>query len=226
LRNHTVIIRELEDVHGVKTSRMLETFNEDYYQRGIEKGVSLYSNYRWIPELSIPIAHRLTVNLGITTEDKVLDFGCALGYVVKAFRLLGISSWGYDISEYATSNAPPDVEQFICSDVSWMDRSYDWIICKDVLEHIPYDELDATLRGLRGYGANLFVVVPLADGNKYNEPLYELDATHVIRENLEWWEDKFVENSLPVRSAKYKMPGIKENWCTQNANGFFILKGS
>jgi SAM-dependent methyltransferase len=204
---------------------MEEIFNEDYYQNGIEKGVSLYSNYRWIPELSIPIAHRLTVNLGITTEDKVLDFGCALGFIVKSFRLLGINAWGYDISEYAINNVPSDTEEYVYRGITWRSKTWDWIICKDVLEHIPYEEIDETLQNLRGCGANIFVVVPLADGDKYNEPLYELDATHIIRENIEWWKDRFNGNRLPVRSAKYKMPGIKENWCTQNANGFFILKG-
>ena len=33
----------------------------------------------------------------------VLDAGCAFGYLVKAFRDLGIEAYGFDISEYASS---------------------------------------------------------------------------------------------------------------------------
>ena len=36
-----------------------EYFNEDYYERGAETGKSLYSHYRWMPELTIPMAHHI-----------------------------------------------------------------------------------------------------------------------------------------------------------------------
>ena len=31
-------------------------FDEDYYERGAETGKSLYSHYRWMPELTIPMS--------------------------------------------------------------------------------------------------------------------------------------------------------------------------
>ena len=65
------------------------TYDKDYYECGIESGKSLYNNYRWMPELTIPFCSRIVEHLKISTEQKVLDFGCAKGYSVKAMRLLG-----------------------------------------------------------------------------------------------------------------------------------------
>ena len=75
-------------------------FNEDYYERGLEKGISGYSNYRWMPELTIPMCAMLNESLGIKLGQRILDFGCAKGFIVRAFRLLHREAWGYDPSEY------------------------------------------------------------------------------------------------------------------------------
>ena len=117
---------------------MKNLYDENYYERGIETGVSCYSNYRWIPELTIPMAARLIEYLGIAEHQKILDFGCAKGYLVKAFRLLHREAYGYDKSEYAINCVPEEIKDYIRNQV---DGGYDWIISKDVFEHIPYQEL-------------------------------------------------------------------------------------
>jgi len=43
----------------------------------------------------------------------VLDIGCAKGFLVLAFRNLSIEAYGVDISEYAISNAPNEVKQYL-----------------------------------------------------------------------------------------------------------------
>lgn len=80
-----------------------EVFNEDYFERGVETGVSAYKNYRWLPHYSLPAANSIKKIYG---EVTFLDFGCAKGYLVKALRLLGLDAYGYDVSKYAVENAP------------------------------------------------------------------------------------------------------------------------
>ncbi len=43
--------------------------------------------------------------------QRVLDIGCAKGFLVKAFKNIGIEAWGVDISKYALSNAPRDIQR-------------------------------------------------------------------------------------------------------------------
>lgn len=69
----------------------------------------------------------------------------------------------------------------------------------------------------------MFVVVPLGDGNKYEVPAYELDKTHIIRENLEWWKDTFENAGFEVVEAKYKVQYIKENWSKWEKGNVFLF---
>ena len=110
-------------------------YDEDYFERGVELGISGYSNYRWIPELTIPMCARIVEYLTISDEDIILDYGCAKGYLVKAFRLLHKRCFGYDASEYALSQVDADTKQYISDDLKIL-GNFDIVIAKDVLEHI------------------------------------------------------------------------------------------
>ena len=200
------------------------TYDKDYYECGIESGKSLYNNYRWMPELTIPFCSRIVEHLKISTEQKVLDFGCAKGYSVKAMRLLGRQAWGFDISNYAISSAPTDVREFVSSDKEYFkDINFDWVIAKDVLEHVPFDQIDDVLSWIRSKGKNVFVVVPLGDGEKYVVPAYELDKTHVIRQDKDWWINKLEEFDFKNIKFSYLMDGVKQNWSQyEKGNGFLI----
>lgn len=201
---------------------MKNLYDEDYYERGIETNKSCYSNYHWMPELTIPMAARIVEYLKIREDEKILDFGCAKGYLVKALRLLHREAYGYDISEYALKSVPVDVKEYVSNEIT---NQYDWIISKDVFEHIPYEEIDILLKDLAQKTKKMFVVVPLGEGEKYVVSAYELDSTHIIRENLEWWINKFQENGFQVVEAKYKVKYIKENWAKwEKGNGFFVLE--
>lgn len=202
---------------------MKNLYNEEYFERGIENKKSCYTNYRWIPELTIPLAFSLIEYLKISPEEKILDFGCAKGYLVKAFRLLHRQAFGYDISTYAKGAAPSDVKKFFVE--TYTNGNYDWVISKDVFEHIPYHEIDETLKRLSISTHKMFCVIPLGEDGKYVIPAYEFDSTHIIRENLNWWCEKFSTNGFDVKIAEYKVKHVKENWSKwEKGNGFFTLE--
>ena len=84
-------------------------FDREYYEQGPMTGKSLYTNYRWLPELTLPLAHHIAVDCNLDKHQTICDFGCAKGYLVYALRLLGYESYGVDISKYAISKAPKEV---------------------------------------------------------------------------------------------------------------------
>lgn len=205
-------------------------FNKDYYENGISSGLSLYTNYKWMPDLTIPMAFRIIEILNIKESDSILDFGCAKGYMVKSFRMLYRDAYGVDISDYAISNCDKEVENYLLKiedtkNISQFNKIFDYTISKDVFEHISYEYIEDTIISLRQYSKCLFAVIPLGDGKKYYIPSYELDKTHIIKEDKDWWIDLFKKCGFKDVSFEYKIKGIKENYNKiEKGNGFFILR--
>lgn len=200
-------------------------FDADYYERGLEKGISGYSNYRWMPELTIPMCATLNETLGITRQDRILDFGCAKGYAVRAFRLLYRQAWGYDISPYAVQAADTEVRKFVSNKMP--SGTFDWVIAKDVFEHIDYNSIEQVIQRLSAKGKKLFCVVPLGADGKFVVPSYDLDMTHRIREPLTWWISLLTRNGFDVRSASYAHFGLKMNYAKWKlGNGFIVAQST
>ena len=109
-------------------------------------------------------------------------------------------------------------------DISFEEISinYDWVICKDILEHLPYESIDEQLQLLADCTKNLIAMVPLGDGHKYYIDAYEQDVTHIIREDLKWWEERFFRNGFNVDEMTYDMGPFKTNWQIHpQGNGLF-----
>ena len=203
-------------------------FDREYFEQGPMTGKSLYTNYRWMPELTIPLCHHLSKECPFEIDETILDFGCAKGYSVYALRLLGYKAWGVDISEYAISQAPKEVNghvEMIEPYAELSPRHWNWIICKDILEHIPYDPIEEQLQILAEACDDLIAMVPLGDGMKYNIPAYEHDVTHHIREDIDWWHDKFTSNGFGVDVETHDLGPFKSNWqgIHPEGNGLFIV---
>lgn len=200
-------------------------FDADYFLHGRTSGKSLYEDYRWLEHLTVPMVERMIAHLGIARGDVILDYGCARGYVVKAFRMLGYEAFGIDVSEWAIENADPEAKPYCVLANGTKLGGADWVIAKDVLEHVHYvggtidDLLDAASKGV-------FAVVPLSkfDGTPYVVPDYEKDVTHCQRCTLLTWAGMFARPGWRVEMS-YRVPGVKDNYARyERGNGFITCR--
>lgn len=206
-------------------------YDDSYYLTGKLSGKSLYENYRWLPNLTVPMCRRITEVCSIHDDDTILDFGCARGYVVRAFRELGYKAYGFDVSAWAIENCDPSVKDYVRliegDSFAKMTKTFDWIVCKDVLEHIPRPELEKTIHSLITHARKgIFVVVPLASahGEGYVVPEYEMDITHVHRLTLGEWVGYLTYADF-CTSACYQVRGVKENYSQfERGNGFIFIR--
>ncbi|MBN2198077.1 glycosyltransferase [Candidatus Wolfebacteria bacterium] len=210
-------------------------YDEEYFERGLNSGKSLYMNYRWMPELSIRMAYFMTKDLPIKEGSKILDFGCAKGYLVRAFRFLNFETYGIDLSNYAVSQAERDVIKYCKlikhpSDLRKIfDFKFDWVISKDVFEHIPENDLAEVLKQLSLMTQKMFVVVPLGKDDtsgKFIIPDYNNEISHITIKTDKWWKEFFKKNNFTVEKASFKFRFCKENWTSKysKSNGFYVLK--
>jgi SAM-dependent methyltransferase len=210
-----------------------KTYNYDYYERGLVCNVSGYMNYGWMPEMTLHMAHNFILNLGISKNHKVLDYGCAKGYLVKAFRILDIEAYGVDVSDYAISLVDTEIKDYCAlietgKNLNSFNLSYDFVIAKDVLEHITEDGVKDILNQLKKITKKIFIAVPLAsdnDSGKYIIGEYDNDITHVLAKTFDWWTELFLQAGWNIDLKEYEYPGCKENWTTsiKNGNAFFVL---
>lgn len=209
-----------------------DQYDADYFLRGKQTGKSLYEDYRWLPDLTIPMCRAIAKHCGIANSATILDFGCARGYMVRAFRKLGYNAGGYDISEWAIENVDPEVKPYVTNNLALAlpeVMTYDWVIAKDVLEHIPH--VQRTIYNLmRTVCVGLFVVVPLSrfdgSGAKYIIEEYEKDVTHCQRWTLSGWVSMFLRPGWSVE-ASYRVPGVKDNYYKpgwEYGNGFLTVR--
>ncbi len=218
--------------HTISSQVAFDMYDEDYFEHGIQTGKSGYQNYTWLPELTIKMAHHLIQKLPIQTYQKVLDFGCAKGFLVKALRLLDIQAWGVDISAYAIDHVDPAVRSYcnLIQSTTFSDcfqRDYDWLISKDVFEHLSEEQLRELLANSRGHVKHLFAAIPLGldDGSGYIIPEYDRDVTHVTKQPLKWWVDLFTSSGWSVVSVDNSFRGVKDAWTAAwpHGNAFFTV---
>lgn len=213
------VLDDLENAVRGKIRITEIAFDEDYFMRGQEKGVSNYTNYSWMPEVTLKLADAIRGHLGIKKSENVLDFGCAKGFLVRAFRERGIEAYGCDISEWAVENCDPMVKNYVMTpdkleSILETIKDFNWIIAKDVLEHVPLTALESTVKSLLKIATTgMFIVVPLTskDGGEFICPRDNQDATHAVRWTLATWL-KFLRkmDQSFIYHGSFHIPGIKQ----------------
>lgn len=208
----------------------VDFYDEDYYERGLETGKSSYQNYRWIPESTIPLAMTIVDFLNIKRGESILDFGCAKGFLVKAFRLLYREAWGVDISPYAIRHVDTETKTYCYkkegnvltgSGVHFFPQHFDICIAKDVLEHVQ--DIGHALKWIPA--RKLFVVVPLGRNGKFFAPANGMDKSHCNCWDLDTWKEVIENYSWRCVDRRLHMAGIKDSYYDKypKAHGFLTF---
>ena len=82
-------------------------YGREYFDGPREQG---YGGYRYDGRW-IPVARDIVGHFGLKPGDRVLDVGCAKGFLVKDLMIAcpGLQAFGLDVSEYALMNCEPEV---------------------------------------------------------------------------------------------------------------------
>lgn len=187
-------------------------YGKEYFECGVETGKSNYQNYRWIPELTIPMAMTIIDLLEIKPNESVLDYGCAKGYLVKALRMLHRNAWGVDISDYALSKAEEDTKPYLFKPDEILNNklSFKFCISKDVFEHIQEEKLKDILKTLNV--EVLFAIIPLGENGQYVAPANNMDKTHIICQSKNWWINFFNSCGWNNIYTSMEVLGIKDSY--------------
>jgi ubiquinone/menaquinone biosynthesis C-methylase UbiE len=103
-----IIKREVEArkiKKNIKIIKISKKFGRQYFDGTREFGYGGYKyDGRWKP-----VAKDIVRFFKLNKNDRILDIGCAKGFLVKDLLDAGINAFGIDVSEYAIKNCHPDV---------------------------------------------------------------------------------------------------------------------
>ncbi len=129
--------------------RISREYGEEYFDGAREFGYGGYSyDGRWQP-----VAQDIIDHFGLKKGDRVLDVGCAKGFLVKDLLALGINAYGIDVSKYALMNCEPEVVGRLqigsAEELPFPDGSFDAVLCINTLHNLPRELAKTALQEMQ-----------------------------------------------------------------------------
>jgi glycosyltransferase involved in cell wall biosynthesis/SAM-dependent methyltransferase len=185
-------------------------FDEYYYKHGC--GRPYERDEGWLNFFD-GIAKRIIEEFKPKT---VLDAGCALGFLVEAFRNHGVEAFGVDISEYAINKIHPSIKPYcwVGSITEPFPQKYDLITCIEVLEHLAQRDSEKAIANLCDHANEIIFS---------STPFDHKEPTHFNVQPPEYWAEQFARygfyrdmeadmsciTAWAVRFKKTKRTGIR-----------------
>jgi len=133
--------RNIQKRSHTKTAEHIRKSREygyDYFDGEREYG---YGGYRYDGRW-VPIAEDIVSHFNLKPGMRILDVGCAKGFLVKDLSqvLPGLEAFGLDISEYAIKNCEPEVSRRLIlgsvENLPFHDNSFDAVICINTVHNL------------------------------------------------------------------------------------------
>lgn len=161
-------------------------YDEQYYdaQDGTYGGYEYDGRYA-------DAAQKLVDEFDLKPGDKVLEIGCAKGFILYEFQQLGMNATGIEVSEYAIHNAHPDVKYNIMlwanPKLPYMDDTFDFVLCKEALPHV-YDP-DCMIKEIIRVAkpGQTHLEIQCATGEAAQKLMKEWDVTHQTVAPPSYW---------------------------------------
>src|SRR5438270_1533469 len=110
-----------------------------------------YGGYRYDGRW-IPVAENIVKHFSLKPGDRVLDIGCAKGFLVKDLMKVcpGLEAFGLDVSEYALRRSPREAAGRLCRgncvDLPFPGGSFDAVLSINTVHNLVRPEVVRALR--------------------------------------------------------------------------------
>ncbi len=142
--------------------RISKEYGEMYFDGPRDYG---YGGYRYDGRW-VPVAKDMIQHFNLKPGDRVLDVGCAKGFLVKDFMIAcpGLEAFGLDISDYALTHCEPEVIGRLhlgsAERLPFPDNSFAAVISLNTIHNLPREQVLVALREIqRVSGGNAYVQV-------------------------------------------------------------------
>jgi ubiquinone/menaquinone biosynthesis C-methylase UbiE len=126
-------------------------FGQEYFDGTRDQG---YGGYRYNARFWMGVAEDLRDAYGIGAGTRVLDVGCAKGFLLHDLRQVapGVEVFGLDVSEYAIQNSMEDVRPRLARGTAerlpFPDAAFDVVLCINTIHNLLLDGCKQAIREL------------------------------------------------------------------------------
>jgi SAM-dependent methyltransferase len=132
-------IQKRKDAKDASVVALAKQFGETYFDGPREFGYGgYYYDGRWIP-----VARDIVAHFDLKPGMRVLDVGCAKGFLVKDLMIVcpGLEVFGLDVSLYALWHCEPEVVGRLhlgtAEQLPFPDRSFDCVLSLNTVHNFP-----------------------------------------------------------------------------------------
>ena len=158
-----------------------------------------YGGYRYDGRWK-PIAQRLRDHYRLADDARILDIGCAKGFLVHDFAQLMPRAYvaGLDVSQYAIDNSMPEIRANLtvgdAKELPYEDQSFDLVLSINTVHNLPREECARSLREImRVTRAHAFITVDAWRTEEEHQRLLKWMLTAYTFMSVPDWERFFAE---------------------------------
>lgn len=200
IKNYPQTKRNLDERAIQKTEedkRIAKLYEKEFFDGSRKQG---YGGYNYNPRFWMQVIKDMINHYPLTKESKILDLGCAKGFMLYDFTqvLSGISVKGIDISKYAIENAKPEIKEFLnVGDIrnlsSFKDKEFDLVISINTVHNLPLEECKQAVKEIERIGKNAFITVDAWKDKEGKERMLKWNLTAETLMSAEDWKNLFKE---------------------------------
>lgn len=129
---------------------------------------------------------------------RALDVGCGTGQGIKECRDAGYDVWGIDIADNHDIWKTFGIEEYCktapAHKIPFGDDEFDFVVCSEVMEHIPEDLVIPSLKEILRVGSDQFLFTICLEAER--APLLGCIQTHITVRDREWWLKKIHDSGF------------------------------
>jgi cyclopropane fatty-acyl-phospholipid synthase-like methyltransferase len=185
---------ELRDQHVISVAKQ---YGQEYFDGDRKFG---YGGYRYDGRW-LPVAQDIIDYYHLKPGMRVLDIGCAKGFLVKDLMIKcpGLEVFGLDVSEYAITNCEPEITGRLhlgtAESLPFPDKSFDCVISLNTIHNFSRNKVIKVLREImRVSKGNAFVQVDSYFNSEQKDVFESWVLTAEFHDFPEGWKQVFAES--------------------------------
>ena len=200
LKNYPKTKRDLKQRADSKTDEdraIARKFGKEFFDGDRNHG---YGGFSYMSRFWQPVIPTFKEYFGLNSNSKVLDVGCAKGFMLFDMQKLipNIFIRGVDISSYAIKNSKEEVKEFLsvadARDLPFENDSFDVVISINTIHNLDKDECAKALKEIeRVSKGKSFITVDAYRNEEEKEAMFAWNLTAKTIMSVDEWVAFFEE---------------------------------